>query len=253
MGKKYAALGEYLDSRDGDGITLSFAQIEAILGDTLPKSAVDYDAWWSNTPAPGRHNHIWLSRGWETADLNRAARTVRFTRVQFSTLPLKTSRGGRAARSTPLPLAMLGPAPIASSNDVALKFGWKFLGRIAFDAAGKLRFPAIGDLPGLYRIRINREGGSQFYIGESRNLHGRFRNYRSGPKGQATSHRIHLLLMEALASGACVEVDIVADSVELKINDVSVSADLTKKATRCMIEHAAIVATGGIDIEIANK
>jgi len=56
-----------------------------------------------------------------------------------------------------------------------------------------------------------------------------------------------------LAEGAQIAVDIVTDGVALTINGAEISPDLADKATRWMIEHAAIVATGGTNVELANK
>lgn len=43
------------------------------------------------------------------------------------------------------------------------------------------------------------------------------------------------------------------NDVALQINGVTISADLNDRATRRMIEHAVIVATGGTDVELANR
>ncbi|GGN51203.1 hypothetical protein GCM10011349_23540 [Novosphingobium indicum] len=152
-----------------------------------------------------------------------------------------------------MPSVPLAPAPVAARNDIAIRFEWKALGAVTLDSAGSLHFPPVAEVPGLYRLRITYKSRSEFYIGESQSLRGRFRNYRTGSKGQATSHRIHVLLKNALAADARIEVDIVVDDIELKINGKVRSVALTHKATRRMIEHSAIVATGGTDIEIANK
>lgn len=134
-----------------------------------------------------------------------------------------------------------------------LSFEWKVLGEITLDIEGGLLFPAVTLGAGLYRIRIVLDGRSRFYVGESQSLRRRFGNYRAGPPGQKTSYRIHHLLKDALAEGAQIAVDIVIDGVALTINGAGISPNLADKATRRMIEHAAIVATGGTDVELANK
>jgi hypothetical protein len=49
-------------------ITLTFDEIERILGFELPKSAHIHDAWWDN----GTHNHpqrnAWINAGWRVVD-----------------------------------------------------------------------------------------------------------------------------------------------------------------------------------------
>ena len=44
----YDPLRDYLMDCDSDEVTLTFAQVEAILGRALPASAWKYDAWWAN-------------------------------------------------------------------------------------------------------------------------------------------------------------------------------------------------------------
>lgn len=252
MSKKYAALGDYLDTQTDNEIGLSFEQIEEILRGRLPESASVYDAWWSNSPVAGRHNDVWLNRGWETVGLNRKAGTVRFVRV-LSPRTIAANPKPRTRPAIPPSSASLETAPVAASNNVMLSFEWKELGEIMLDMEGGLVFPAVTLGAGLYRIRIVLDGRSRFYVGESQSLRRRFGNYRAGPQGQKTSYRIHHLLKDALAEGAQIAVDIVTDGVALTINGAEISPDLADKATRRMIEHAAIVATGGTDVELANK
>ena len=98
----YDPLRDYLMGCDSDEVTLTFAQIEAILGRTLPASASKYDAWWANlddSPSTG-HSH---ARSWDAAGYRARADcsggTVRF---------LRTARTEGAASS---------PAPAAHRSD----------------------------------------------------------------------------------------------------------------------------------------
>ncbi len=75
----YAAIGTHLaDVSEGEK-TLSFDEIESIIGRALPASAHRHRAWWANTDT---HSQAltWLSAGWkvEAADLD--AREVTFVR-----------------------------------------------------------------------------------------------------------------------------------------------------------------------------
>lgn len=255
MSKTYKRLGEFLDDQTSDHVALSFDQIEQIIYRKLPKSARTYDAWWSNSPVEGRHNETWLKRGWTTADLNRKSGTVKFIR---GTLPMPRQKPLRAmaerrAIADGERVTVLKAAPTAAAHDIALAFEWKMLGNVILDASGNLAFPSVTNGAGLYRLRLDGIDRSQAYIGESVNLRRRFGNYRGPGPTQQTSLRINALLKESIAAGAVIAVDIVTEDVKLSINGVQVSVDLTGKAMRRMIEHAAIVATGGTDIEIANR
>jgi hypothetical protein len=255
MSKTYKRLGEFLDDQTSDHVALSFDQIEQIIHRKLPKSARTYDAWWSNSPVEGRHNETWLKRGWTTCDLNRNSSTVKFIR---GTLPMPRQKPLRAmaerrAIADGERVTVLKAAPTAAAHDIALAFEWKILGNVILDANGNVAFPSVTSGAGLYRLRLDGVGRSQMYIGESVNLRRRFGNYRGPGPTQQTSLRINALLKESIATGAVIAVDIVTEDVKLSINGVQVSVDLTDKAMRRMIEHAAIVATGGTDIEIANR
>lgn len=81
---KYAALGDYLRQATGSELTLRFDQIEAIIRDDLPPSALNHDEWWQNS-TPGVDSHVqalaWMTNGWRKSRVDRTARYVTFSRV----------------------------------------------------------------------------------------------------------------------------------------------------------------------------
>lgn len=84
MPGKYRALHKYLDNRYANTVVLTFAQIEDLLGFTLPDSARVDPAWWANndpngTPPPQSRSWTLASR---TATSNLLAQTVVFERAQ---------------------------------------------------------------------------------------------------------------------------------------------------------------------------
>ena len=83
MPGKYRPLYQYLENRYADTVVLTFAQIEDLLGFTLPDSArVDHD-WWANNDPNDTPPH---SRAWTLASRrarpNLNAQTVVFERAQ---------------------------------------------------------------------------------------------------------------------------------------------------------------------------
>lgn len=77
---KYAALGNYL-SRQTDGhVQMSFAEIERITGGKLPASQ-RYPAWWSNNPQNNPMTRVWLDAGFQTEQVDIAARKLVFRRA----------------------------------------------------------------------------------------------------------------------------------------------------------------------------
>lgn len=78
---KYEPLPQFLAKRESSRIRLDFKAIEKILGFKLPKSAYEYEAWWSNNETGHSHARAWLAAGWRTADVDVAAREVTFVRA----------------------------------------------------------------------------------------------------------------------------------------------------------------------------
>ena len=78
---KYDPLREYLCGNGGRRIGMSFDQI-ARLVDGLPRSAYEYEAWWSNELQPRTHvqKHAWMAAGYEVERFNLATKTVTFRR-----------------------------------------------------------------------------------------------------------------------------------------------------------------------------
>ncbi|MBU9322035.1 HNH endonuclease [Burkholderia gladioli] len=81
---KYALLGDYLRKETGSEITLTFDQIEQIIGTNLPPSAAKHDEWWQNS-TPGTDSHVqalaWMTTGWRKLRVDRSARYVTFARA----------------------------------------------------------------------------------------------------------------------------------------------------------------------------
>ncbi len=66
-------------------ITLSFDQVEKIIGAELPPSAFQHSAWWSNEKN-GVHvsAHAWMGAGWKVDGVNQKAHWVRFVRKHYA-------------------------------------------------------------------------------------------------------------------------------------------------------------------------
>lgn len=79
---KYAPLADYLHGLDRDDITLSFAEIEKILGSTLPPTASRFRPYWSNSGAKDGHpGRLWREAGWRQIRLDLPGQLVSFARA----------------------------------------------------------------------------------------------------------------------------------------------------------------------------
>jgi len=94
VGTKYSPLGIYLAQRQQsiNYATLTFAEIERIIEDSLPPSAIQHHHWWSNA---GSHiqAQAWLKVGWIVHNVNLSDRTVVFKRVRKPEIRRGRKRG----------------------------------------------------------------------------------------------------------------------------------------------------------------
>ena len=75
---KYRPLSDQLSLHDGDEWRATFAEIEGVLGSSLPKAA-QQAAWWIGT-VEKPHQRAWLDHGWRVADVDKVAGAVTFRR-----------------------------------------------------------------------------------------------------------------------------------------------------------------------------
>lgn len=81
MTEKYKPLYEYLVKMSNEGHTswhASFAEIECIIGSSLPPSARARSLFWSNLRQPNRASTAWFMAGWKASNVDIADETVLF-------------------------------------------------------------------------------------------------------------------------------------------------------------------------------
>lgn len=86
----YDSLRKTLESERRQAVTLTFSEVEDILGRPLPASAYRFNAWWGNERARPGHtqSRAWLLAGFE-ARVSLQRRTVEFRRPRL--LPILPS------------------------------------------------------------------------------------------------------------------------------------------------------------------
>jgi hypothetical protein len=94
---EYQPLYKYLRERYTNRVVMTFAEIQAVLGFSLPGVAWVQASWWSGVPPHGRRSpqsDAWMLAG-RTATVNLTARTVVFDMdtTQDSSSRKKSSRG----------------------------------------------------------------------------------------------------------------------------------------------------------------
>lgn len=76
---KYRFLADFLHNHGGDSITMTFKQIEDLIGQPLPSSAYNHRAYWSNTDTHSI-SKVRMQAGYMTTYVNLLSRKVIFER-----------------------------------------------------------------------------------------------------------------------------------------------------------------------------
>jgi hypothetical protein len=79
---KYEPLGEYLKRQNRERVPMTFAEIERVTGVKLPPSAARHRPWWSNNATNSAMTKVWLDAGFESEQVDMAARKLVFRRVR---------------------------------------------------------------------------------------------------------------------------------------------------------------------------
>lgn len=103
---KYQPLADHLAAHSGNVWPATFAEVEGVLGFSLPKTARTHSAWWANE-GQNAHARAWTAQGWRVGDVDRKAETLIFkkddapvTVVEPPTVTPAEERFGEPAFST---------------------------------------------------------------------------------------------------------------------------------------------------------
>ncbi|MCY3768601.1 MAG: hypothetical protein OXG56_04430 [Gammaproteobacteria bacterium] len=78
---KYEPLADHLRESSQPALSMTFDEIEEVVGAKLPPSAFKHRAWWSNNPANSVITDAWLGAGYETAKVDMQNRKLEFRKV----------------------------------------------------------------------------------------------------------------------------------------------------------------------------
>ena len=83
-GSKYQPLLDYLHECDLGEVTLTFAEIEALMNDRLPASARTKRAWWSNRTKGALQAEAWMEAGYRVEDVDLDEQKVTFRQANLT-------------------------------------------------------------------------------------------------------------------------------------------------------------------------
>ena len=249
---KYSPLRNHLRGLTSSSWTASFADIERILGASLPRSAFEYQEWWANDLNDARQSSAWTAIGWKAVNLSLSRRLVTFIR-EDAKAEAKEKRGKSDTQNSHhrAANAIVHSWDVEQEISCTLKVKWTPIGRVTFDGSGKLLFPQAAEVPSIYRFKIRSAEDISIYIGETDNLRRRFNNYRNPGPTQPTSLRINDALKKLLSLHAEISVAILNDNaVDFGAGDEPI--DLTAKSARLLLENLALNDRSLKNIKILN-
>jgi len=117
---KYDALRDHLNSGIQAPWRASFAEVEAVLGFPLPRSANAYPAWWSNDATGHSHARAWLDAGWKTQSVDLKGQRLTFARAGREQQPSRrrTRVAGRSLHG-----ALKGVVQMVAGTDLTAPTG----------------------------------------------------------------------------------------------------------------------------------
>ena len=80
-GNKYAPLAQHLRMVDAAKVTMTFADIEVLIGASLPPSAHNHAEWWAARTPRRSQDFAWLGVGWEVDKADRDRKLVTFRKI----------------------------------------------------------------------------------------------------------------------------------------------------------------------------
>lgn len=247
---KYDALCRHLMGLDGDEWQASFDDIERVLGFELPFSARHRYEWWAQERNPRQPQKLAYQRaGWRVAKVSMKTKSILFRRIGPSADVPKTEAPSSTLSTTVEPPVSLEPE---KETRVSVRFAWQPVGKLKLDERERLVFPKAPVRPGLYRFKLECDTTSAVYIGETDELARRLQHYRTPGPSQKTNRRLNQRMRQTLDARGRISVAIVINATWLAVNGEEREADLSKKADRVLLEHAALVACADPDVEILN-
>lgn len=241
---KYDPLRDLLSQAAPDE-TFAFSDLADVVGG-LPPSAYMYTEWWSNTLSNPQARG-WLSAGRRVERVNLQAETVRFA----ASRPPAIRQPAPVAE--PLEVEARGEAAdLPGGVEVRIAGSWQRVGSVTTDGEGELQLPVTEPGPAIYRfVFVTAEGLASVYVGESVELRRRMRQYRKPSGNQQTSRRINALLRERLAAGDNVALEVL-HHIRLDASKRPVPLDITSRASRVLIEHAALLELSAAGFTVHN-
>jgi len=139
-------------------------------------------------------------------------------------------------------------------ESVTITWTWQPAGNLHLKT-GKLVFPHVPDVPGIYRMMFTNASGqlTGIYIGEGHPLPRRFNGYRNPGPSQQTNLRLNPIMIATLIEGGQITLEIATEAFISAAADNITPLPLTDKAARVLVERAAEIAARASGAPVHNR
>jgi len=209
--------------------SLSFSEIERILGFKLPNSAYVHRAWWSNPSSPTDHPYAqsWLEAGWIIDTVNQKDKWARFRRTRSRIIEKKIPLVADTSPS----LNLQKEISRESSSTTQTTESKRFLLDLGFEEVGEWLFEG-----GSLQFRLTQHSnernilyafvaqGEVKYIGKSnQTLNGRMNGYKHPGPTQSTNINNNARIKDLLHKGIPVQILAFVQKEEMFYHDVPIN------------------------------
>ena len=131
--RKYRPLGDYLVKQCEVSVSLTFQEIERILGFSLPPSAYSHRAWWANSlshPQAGS----WLNVGWKVNKVNLEKKTALLMRPLILSIHKVIDNGEDLSLTATMDAENIAFILSGPTGSATTGYSWRQIVQILIDA-----------------------------------------------------------------------------------------------------------------------
>jgi len=243
---KYTPLRQYLSRIQDPEVTLSFADIERILGRLLPPSARTHRTWWANHGGTMVHQLAWVSAGWRVDDLDLSRERVRLRRLRFPSATLVATAqpspdvradevAERAAKHASLRIVDKASKPLSVGVRVMT---WRTIGT-AEHRDDRFVVAGVPAGPGIIRFHVLDEGCHDIHVAAVADMAAFVAAVGQPPTSKGRRSGAELAMAALLADARDLVVDCAtADQVFIMVDGGSRKANFTDSAVRALLAAA---------------
>ncbi len=243
---KYTPLRLHLMRMQQAEAILSFADIESLIGSSLPNSARVHRTWWANHGGNMVHQLAWVGAGWRVEDADLTREQVRFRRFKFGGTTLVATAPTPPATRNEEAAARAGKHASVRIVEKMLKpltvgvrvMTWRMIG-VAERADEAWVITGVPPGPGIVRFHALEHCCHEIHVAAVQDMAAFVAAVRHPPTSRAGRSGAELAMAANIAGAREVVIDCAsADQVFIMVDGGSRKANFTDSAVRALLAAA---------------